>query len=46
MPKCVRVFFLREITREALRDAYHRGIERNSPGARVAELEAQLDELS
>jgi hypothetical protein len=45
-PKCVRVFFLREVTREAMRAAYHHGIEQNSPGARVAELEAKLDQLS
>jgi hypothetical protein len=45
-PKCVRVFFLRDVTRETMKAAYHQGIERNSPGARVAELEAELDRLS
>jgi hypothetical protein len=45
-PKCVRVFFLRDVTRDALKAAYHHGIERNTPGARVAELEAKLDRLS
>jgi hypothetical protein len=29
-----------------MRAAYHHGIEQNSPGARVAELEAKLDQLS
>jgi len=45
-PKSVRVYFLREVTRDALQKAYHHGIERNSPGPRIAELEAKLDKLS
>jgi hypothetical protein len=45
-PKCVRVLFLRDVTRDALQTAYHHGIERNAPGPRIAELEAKLDELA
>jgi hypothetical protein len=45
-PKCVRVLFLRDVTRDALKAAYHHGIERNAPGPRIAELEAKLDELA
>jgi hypothetical protein len=45
-PKCVRVLFLRDVTRDTLKAAYHHGIERNTPSARVPELEAKLDKLS
>jgi hypothetical protein len=46
VPKCVRMIFLRNVGRDTLRKAYHQGIERNSPGAMVPALEAQLDRLS
>jgi len=45
-PKAVRVLFLRNVSRAQMRRAYHDGIERNSPGPRIAELEAKLDVLS
>ena len=45
-PKAVRVFFLRNVSRDQLKEAYHVGIEKNSPGPRVAELEAKLDLLA
>jgi hypothetical protein len=45
-PKCVRVIFLRDVTRDTLKAAYHHGIERNTPPEKVAELAAKLDKLS
>jgi hypothetical protein len=45
-PKCVRIVFLRDVSRDDLRKAYHSGIEKNSTPEQFAALEPKLDELS